>query len=182
MPPRPRAKFPTYSTNWQSVTSRLLPSACGHYMVCRTCLSHTRKTPLPFVSTICMLRAYPANRVVHSRIYSTSLYCIRYRQLRQEIRSRPSWQAPQARFHRWRLVFISSCLFSPVDCSVLCTPFIVGVVQTTKTGFSYNGESNLDLQYGMALVTAAQKVTLYQVGDLVECQLFFCSIMRGKPC
>ncbi|KAJ7685503.1 peptidase S8/S53 domain-containing protein [Mycena polygramma] len=43
-----------------------------------------------------------------------------------------------------------------------------GVVQTTQTGFGINGESNLDLQYGMALVTGAQPVKLYQVGDTVE--------------
>jgi tripeptidyl-peptidase-1 len=40
------------------------------------------------------------------------------------------------------------------------------VVQTTSTGFSFNGESALDLQYGMALISP-QTVTLYQVGDLV---------------
>lgn len=44
----------------------------------------------------------------------------------------------------------------------------IGVVQTAQTGFNYNGESNLDFQYGMALVTGAQPVTLYQVGDTVE--------------
>ena len=31
-----------------------------------------------------------------------------------------------------------------------------------------NGESDLDLQYAMALVGKSQPVTLYQVGDLVE--------------
>jgi tripeptidyl-peptidase-1 len=36
----------------------------------------------------------------------------------------------------------------------------------TDQGFEFNGESNLDLQYAMALVTASQPVTLYQVGDL----------------
>ncbi|KAJ7885104.1 subtilisin-like protein [Mycena olivaceomarginata] len=41
-----------------------------------------------------------------------------------------------------------------------------GVVQDIQQGFNFNGESNLDLQYGMALVTKRQKVTLYQVGDL----------------
>lgn len=41
-----------------------------------------------------------------------------------------------------------------------------------------NGESNLDLQYGMALVTGAQKVTLYQVGDLNGSQLFSAAV-RG---
>lgn len=48
------------------------------------------------------------------------------------------------------------------------TESALGVVQTTQTGFNINGESNLDLQYGMALVTGAQPVQLYQVGDTVE--------------
>jgi len=42
-----------------------------------------------------------------------------------------------------------------------------GVVQTTNQSFDFNGESDLDLEYGMTLV-APQKVTLYQAGDLVE--------------
>ncbi|SMQ45934.1 unnamed protein product [Zymoseptoria tritici ST99CH_3D7] len=42
-----------------------------------------------------------------------------------------------------------------------------GVVQQDQMGFQYNGESNLDLEYAMALVYP-QKVTLYQVGDLVQ--------------
>lgn len=41
-----------------------------------------------------------------------------------------------------------------------------GVVQTQQTGDEYNGESNLDLQYGMTLVTGKQPVQLYQVGDI----------------
>jgi tripeptidyl-peptidase-1 len=41
-------------------------------------------------------------------------------------------------------------------------------VQTTQSGFQFNGESDLDLQYAMNLVTAGQEVTLYQVGDQVE--------------
>lgn len=48
------------------------------------------------------------------------------------------------------------------------TESALGVVQTTQTGFNINGESNLDLQYGMALVNGAQPVQLYQVGDTVE--------------
>ncbi|KIY49300.1 subtilisin-like protein [Fistulina hepatica ATCC 64428] len=43
-----------------------------------------------------------------------------------------------------------------------------GFVQTDYQLFDFNGESNLDLQYGMSLVTGAQTVTLYQVGDMVE--------------
>ncbi|PCH37568.1 subtilisin-like protein [Wolfiporia cocos MD-104 SS10] len=43
-----------------------------------------------------------------------------------------------------------------------------GFVQTNQTGFDYNGESNLDLQYSMSLVGEKQKVTLYQTGDDVE--------------
>ena len=42
-----------------------------------------------------------------------------------------------------------------------------GVVQTTKQGFNFNGESDLDLEYAMALINP-QKTTLYQVGDTVE--------------
>ncbi|KAJ7198616.1 subtilisin-like protein [Mycena haematopus] len=41
-----------------------------------------------------------------------------------------------------------------------------GVVQNISASFDFNGESNLDLQYAMNLVTARQPVTLYQVGDL----------------
>jgi tripeptidyl-peptidase-1 len=41
------------------------------------------------------------------------------------------------------------------------------IVQQTTMGFGDNGESDLDLQYAMTLVYP-QKVTLYQVGDLVE--------------
>lgn len=44
----------------------------------------------------------------------------------------------------------------------------VGYAQTTYQGFDYNGESDLDLQYGMSLVTGEQTVTLYQTGDMVE--------------
>lgn len=46
-------------------------------------------------------------------------------------------------------------------------PF-VGVQQTEDESFNDNGEPSLDLQYAMGLITAAQNVTLYQVGDLVE--------------
>ena len=71
---------------------------------------------------------------------------------------------------------------SDLICSVIhaiCSVrYWLGTDQTTMTGFEYNGESNLDLQYGMALVTSAQKVTLYQVGDLVEGLLFLCYV-RG---
>ncbi|KAJ7698737.1 peptidase S8/S53 domain-containing protein [Mycena rosella] len=42
-----------------------------------------------------------------------------------------------------------------------------GVVQNVTANFGFNGESNLDLEFAMTLVTAQQKVTLYQVGDLV---------------
>jgi hypothetical protein len=55
---------------------------------------------------------------------------------------------------------------------------IVGFVQDNLTGTNYNAESNLDLQYGMALVTAAQDVTLYQVGDIVESLLSLCCYQR----
>ncbi|KAF8963500.1 peptidase S8/S53 domain-containing protein [Flammula alnicola] len=46
-----------------------------------------------------------------------------------------------------------------------------GVVQTVQTGFDFNGESNLDLQYAMNLVNmvgSKQEVALYQVGDIPQ--------------
>jgi len=45
---------------------------------------------------------------------------------------------------------------------------VAGYAQTEYQGFEYNGESDLDLQYGMTLVTGSQPVTLYQTGDMVE--------------
>ncbi|GJJ08474.1 hypothetical protein Clacol_002692 [Clathrus columnatus] len=42
-----------------------------------------------------------------------------------------------------------------------------GVAQTTNQSFNFNGESSLDLEYGMTL-TNPQPVQLYQVGDLIE--------------
>ncbi|KAF8817086.1 subtilisin-like protein [Phlegmacium glaucopus] len=41
------------------------------------------------------------------------------------------------------------------------------VVQTTNQSFNFNGESSLDLEYGMGL-TNPQPIILLQVGDLVE--------------
>ncbi|KDR77808.1 hypothetical protein GALMADRAFT_278796 [Galerina marginata CBS 339.88] len=62
-----------------------------------------------------------------------------------------------------------------------------GVVQTTQRGFNFNGESNLDLQYGMNLVNlvgSKQEVTLYQVGDLTQGASFnnFLDALDGKYC
>lgn len=47
-----------------------------------------------------------------------------------------------------------------------------GFVQSNQTGFDYNGEPNLDLEYAMSLVGPKQPVTLYQTGDDVEGILF----------
>jgi tripeptidyl-peptidase I len=44
---------------------------------------------------------------------------------------------------------------------------IAAVVQTTNQSFGYNGESDLDLEYAMALVDP-QNVILLQTGDIVE--------------
>lgn len=58
-----------------------------------------------------------------------------------------------------------------------------GVDQTQQQGFEYNGESDLDLEYGMALVNPI-KVTLYQVGDVVEGASFnnFLDAIDGSYC
>ncbi|KAK4995296.1 hypothetical protein LTR66_004858 [Elasticomyces elasticus] len=42
-----------------------------------------------------------------------------------------------------------------------------GILQQTNMSFVYNGESDLDLEYGMALVYPVP-VTLYQAGDIVQ--------------
>ena len=47
------------------------------------------------------------------------------------------------------------------------------VVQNSSQSFNFNGESDLDLQYGMGL-TAPQPVTLLQTGDLSQGQYNFC--------
>ncbi|KAG9312210.1 peptidase S8/S53 domain-containing protein [Chiua virens] len=53
-----------------------------------------------------------------------------------------------------------------------------------QESFAVNGESNLDLEYAMNLVTKAQNVTLYQVGDLVEGASFnnFLDALDGAYC
>lgn len=58
-----------------------------------------------------------------------------------------------------------------------------GYIQQTDMEFKYNGESNLDLEYGMALVYP-QQVTLYQVGDAVEGASFndFLDAIDGSYC
>ena len=57
------------------------------------------------------------------------------------------------------------------------------VVQNIVESFAYNGESDLDLEYAMALVNP-QPVTLYQVGDLVEGASFntFLDSIDGSYC
>ncbi|KAG1818301.1 peptidase S8/S53 domain-containing protein [Suillus variegatus] len=59
-----------------------------------------------------------------------------------------------------------------------------GYAQTEYQGFDYNGESDLDLQYGMTLVTGKQNVTLYQTGDMVEGASFnnFLDAIDGSYC
>ncbi|KAH7923647.1 subtilisin-like protein [Leucogyrophana mollusca] len=59
-----------------------------------------------------------------------------------------------------------------------------GVDQMNTKGRNYNGESNLDLEYSMTLVTDKQNVTLYQVGDIVEGASFnyFLDALDGTYC
>ncbi|EIW80513.1 subtilisin-like protein [Coniophora puteana RWD-64-598 SS2] len=59
-----------------------------------------------------------------------------------------------------------------------------GYAQTEYQNFSYNGESDLDLEYGMTLVGSEQTVTLYQAGDMVEGASFnnFLDAIDGTYC
>lgn len=58
-----------------------------------------------------------------------------------------------------------------------------GYLQTDNTGFDYNGESNLDLEYAMTLVNPIS-VTLYQVGDAIRSGSFndFLDALDGSYC
>jgi tripeptidyl-peptidase-1 len=58
-----------------------------------------------------------------------------------------------------------------IEETLLIITCILGVVQNIDRGFAFNGESDLDLEYTMNLVNFlgyVQKITLYQVGDLIE--------------
>jgi len=70
------------------------------------------------------------------------------------------------------------CGVSPVMTS------IDGGVLSTNVSFADNGESSLDLEYAMNLVTSKQNVTLYQVGDLVIGASFnnFLDAIDGSYC
>ncbi|KAG8221246.1 peptidase S8/S53 domain-containing protein [Butyriboletus roseoflavus] len=59
-----------------------------------------------------------------------------------------------------------------------------GYAQTEYQNVSYYGESDLDLQYAMDLVGPSQRVTLYQVGDMVEGASFnnFLDAIDGSYC
>jgi len=59
-----------------------------------------------------------------------------------------------------------------------------GVIQTSNESFDYNGESDLDLEFGMTLVTKSQNLTLYQVGDIIEGTSFnnFLDALDGTYC
>ncbi|KAI9852854.1 MAG: hypothetical protein M1838_004413 [Thelocarpon superellum] len=58
-----------------------------------------------------------------------------------------------------------------------------GVAQTSQTGFQYNGESNLDLEYAMSLVYPVN-VTVFQTGDPIASASFnnFLDAIDGAYC
>jgi ABC-type transporter lipoprotein component MlaA len=66
---------------------------------------------------------------------------------------------------------VSHAFFLCTQCDIILRN-IIGSVQTNLTDKEYFIESNLDLQYGMALVTALQDITLYQAGDTIQSQSF----------
>ncbi|KAF8517279.1 subtilisin-like protein [Hysterangium stoloniferum] len=74
---------------------------------------------------------------------------------------------PQAFLQSDLNLFFSNFSPSLVGTSPTLISIDGGVAQTTQQSFNFNGESDLDLEFGMALV-APLKVTLYQAGDLVE--------------
>ena len=60
---------------------------------------------------------------------------------------------------------VCDLIFSSINIAVI--NFSSAVIQTINQSFDLNGESSLDLEYGMVL-TNPQPVTLLQVGDLIE--------------
>lgn len=92
---------------------------------------------------------------------------------------------PQAFLQSDLSMFFSS--FSPKQSKKGAKPNVAlidgAVVQTTDKSFDLNGESALDLEYGMALVYP-QKATLYQVGDTVAGGSFnnFLDAIDGSYC
>ena len=69
--------------------------------------------------------------------------------------------------------------FVPSLVGVRPIPILIdgAVVQNTSQSFNSNGESSLDLEYGMGL-TAPQPIFLLQTGDLVEGQWSFYHFTR----
>jgi tripeptidyl-peptidase-1 len=100
---------------------------------------------------------YPA----HSRVYPSILPPGRSQPLCQELLLGPLWREPHHGFHRRRYARLSAVTFTVTN---LCTP--PGSL-STEISVDINGESSLDLEYAMNMVTSKQKVTLYQVGDMV---------------
>lgn len=58
-----------------------------------------------------------------------------------------------------------------------------GITPTANMSFQYNGESDVDLEYGMALINP-QKTTLYQIGDPARVASFndFLDALDGSYC
>lgn len=74
---------------------------------------------------------------------------------------------PQAYLPEDLDLFFTNFSSSLVGTRPIFAPIQGGVLQRIVESFQYNGESNLDLEYAIA-IAAPQDVTLYQVGDLVQ--------------
>ncbi|KAJ8066000.1 hypothetical protein OCU04_005094 [Sclerotinia nivalis] len=106
-------------------------------------------------------------------------------------------QGPSAKGNSYGIVEYTPQAYLPADLDLFFgnfSPALVGsrpkfdsidggVLQTTVESFDYNGESDLDLEYGMTLAYP-QKVTLYQTGDIGEGASFnnFLDAIDGAYC
>ncbi|APA09411.1 hypothetical protein sscle_05g041810 [Sclerotinia sclerotiorum 1980 UF-70] len=106
-------------------------------------------------------------------------------------------QGPSAKGNSYGIVEYTPQAYLPADLDLFFgnfSPALVGarpifdsidggVLQTIVESFDYNGESDLDLEYGMALAYP-QKVTLYQAGDIGEGASFnnFLDAIDGSYC
>lgn len=169
-PQRQLARSRGSLVSWRSVTSISLRSVSGPFTVFSMSLLLQTRTALASVSErfhkydlcsrmVCWLFVLQWNippRLTYRAICRCS--------------PRTTLRILSARNHIWfRSTAVSTCFPDRGTCRRLNNiHLLVGYAQTTYEGFEYNGESDLDLEYGMSLVTGEQTVTLYQTGDMVE--------------
>ncbi|KAL0573252.1 hypothetical protein V5O48_008699 [Marasmius crinis-equi] len=100
----------------------------------------------------CLKALYGMFYIPHFPMYNNSFGIVEY--------------TPQAYLQEDLDIFFRNFSESLVGHSPVLASIDGGYPQRAFQDFTWNGESNLDLEYAMALVSERQPVTLYQVGDV----------------